>query len=288
MKPHEDCAPCIIKWVFERGAVSIAREKRFVLLRSVLSVLASEFRSMANLGLICNQCVDAISGLTPGAEAHYKGIKRRNNQAAKELLPLARDFIRKSKTEREKIERGFRIAAAGNVAPIGAPSGAFEFPEVERILRGEEPMPVVPLELFQALRNAQRILYVADNAGEIGFDALLISHLKEMGKTVRLLVKEPLFFEDATTEDASFFHLDTVVDETRTVKNVFIPSQCTPSLNEVLRRSDLVISKGTGNYEGLKGELDGRPVIYMLKVKCRPVSEKIGEKRGSFAIKLEN
>jgi uncharacterized protein with ATP-grasp and redox domains len=39
---------------------------------------------------------------------------------------------------------------------------------------------------------------MADNAGEIGFDSLLIAKLKEMGPKVTLIVKEDPFFEDAT------------------------------------------------------------------------------------------
>jgi uncharacterized protein with ATP-grasp and redox domains len=142
-------------------------------------------------------------------------------------------------------------------------------------------------DVFGAAEEAKEILYITDNAGEIGFDSLLISKLKEMGSKINLLVKEEPFFDDATTEDALFFGMDRSVDRLLTVKGIFVPRESPPSLTEVLKKTDLVIAKGTGNYEALKDQVHGKAILYMLKVKCHPIARKIGAQIGNFIVKIE-
>ena len=63
-------------------------------------------------------------------------------------------------------------------------------------------------DVYEAARDKKRVLFLCDNAGEIGFDSLLIEQLKAMGADVTLVVKEEPFFEDATFRDAASFGLD--------------------------------------------------------------------------------
>jgi uncharacterized protein with ATP-grasp and redox domains len=78
-----------------------------------------------------------------------------------------------------------------------------------------------------------------------------------------------------------------LVDHLVTVNGFFVPKEIPPALKDLFTKSDLIISKGTGNYEALKCELKGKTVIYMLKVKCRPIAAEIGVDMGSFVVKLE-
>ena len=140
----------------------------------------------------------------------------------------------------------------------------------------------------EAARDKGRILFLFDNAGEIGFDSLLIEQLKAMGSGIMLVVKEEPFFEDATLRDAIYFGLDKLSDRILSVKTLFIPGENTSVLDEAYKESDLVIAKGTFNFESLYGEDPGKPVIYILKSKCGPLSRKSGVDQGIFFVKLEN
>jgi len=104
---------------------------------------------------------------------------------------------------------------------------------------------------------------------------------------ITLLVREDPFFEDATTEDASFFHLDRLVDDLLTVKGLFVPPRSPSSLRDSLEKSDLIISKGTGNFESLRDEVNGKPAIFMLKVKCKPVAAITKLDIGSFIVQID-
>ena len=288
MKPDAACAACLFKWVYERAGVSASREQHFPLIRSILEVLSREFYSATNLGLMTNRIIEAVDEFMLQSAPHYERFRFKSNQFAKELLPSAAHFIDKGQTDQEKFIRACCLAAAGNIAPLGGPTESFKFQEVIDLLAGKNPFPIIFGDVFALTKKYKHILYITDNAGEIGFDTFLISRLKEMGLRVTLFVKEEHFFEDATMKDASFFNLDQSADNILSAKGLFMPSRSPSPLTDVLHQCDLVISKGTGNYEALQGEVDGKPIIYMLKVKCKPIAMKIGADIGTFIVKIDN
>jgi damage-control phosphatase, subfamily I len=287
LRPNLECAPCILKWVYERAGILATEKGRFQLVGRISRILAREFRAETNVGALSNRITDSIREYLSNSANYYRDIKRRNNQRVHQLLPSAKKYIEKGRTPQERFKRACRLASASNVAPMTVPSEAFRFREVTDILKGKNPLPRFIGDVYGAAQRATRILYLTDNAGEIGFDSLLIAMLREMGATVNLVVKEDLFFEDATMKDALFFSIDKLVDNIFTVNGFFIPGRNPSQLSDIFKKSDLVIAKGTGNYEALKGKIQGKKVIYLLKVKCKPISTDIGAPVGTFVAKVE-
>jgi uncharacterized protein with ATP-grasp and redox domains len=287
LKPYTDCGPCILKWIYERLAGPLSEAERFTVLRKVMSVLSRDLEPSVNLGALCNRSLEVVQEFFPASSPGYQEFKVKCNQAASRLLDDARDFIKKGETRRDRLARACGIASLGNVAPIGAPSAPFEFSHVEEIIRGKAPLPSMVGDASEAVSGAHHVLYLADNAGEIGFDSLLISLLKESRLKVTLIVKEEPFFDDATIRDASYFGLDRIADTILSVNGIFVPDDAPADLADVFARSDLVISKGTGNCEALKAEGGGKTTIYLLKAKCRPISEQMAVDVGKFIVKVE-
>jgi len=287
LQPDLECAPCIFKWVYERAGILATEKGRFQLVRRISQILASEFHRGTNVGALSNRMTDSISEYLSSSANYYGDIKRRNNQRVRQLLPSAKKYIEKGRTPQERFKKACRLASASNVAPMTVPGEAFRFQEAINILKGKNPFPVLIGDVFGAARRATRILYLTDNAGEVGFDSLLIATLREMDATVNLVVKKDPFFEDATIQDALSFSIDKLVDDIFTVNGFFIPGNSTSLLSDIFKKSDLVIAKGTGNYEALKGKLRGKRVIYLLKVKCNPISTDIGAPVGTFVVKVE-
>ena len=95
-------------------------------------------------------------------------------------------------------------------------------------------------------------------------------------------------FEDATIEDACYFDLDKLVDNILTTRSVFVPGNSTPPLEEAFRKSDLIIAKGVFNFESLAGDNPLKPIIYMLKMKCRLLCEINEAEMGNAIVRLEN
>lgn len=287
MKPELECASCLLKWLIERIAVIGRDSECHHVIRSVSRVVCNGFYPTANVGSLANRSIEIADKLIRDCAEYFERIKSGNNQLARQALPVAKDFIESGKTAKEAFERACGLATAGNVAPIGAPSGASKFEDVKHILQGRTQLPALLGDVHEAARGASQILYIADNSGEIGFDSLLLEKLKEMGSKITLVVKEGPFFEDATKEEVSFFGLDVLVDQVFTIRGFFVPNESPPALTDALKASDLVICKGTGNFEGLEGETNGKPTIFMLKVKCRPIAARMNRDIGSFVVKLE-
>ena len=288
MKPFEECALCIVKWIYERLSVSADEEQKYEIMRTIMDVLSHEFMPSANVALISKKILGTLNEFVPATETHYSGIKTSTNHIAKGLLPASKEFIRKGGTSSERLKRACLLASAGNVSTVGAPKGAYEFSEIEEIIMDRTPVPLLMGDVFGAVERANHILFLVDNAGEIGFDSLLIEELKAMGLEITLVVKEDPFFEDATMEDACYFNLDNLADNILTTRSVFVPGNSTPPLEEAYRKSDLIIAKGVFNFESLADDNPLKPVIYLLKMKCRLLCEITEAEMGNAIVRLEN
>jgi uncharacterized protein with ATP-grasp and redox domains len=288
VKSYPDCGQCTLKWIYERVAHPLSEADRFTVLRRVMSVLSGGLGPSANQAALWNKALDAVEEFFPASSAAYQDFKGKCNQAAARLLDRAREFVEKGESHRERFARACGIAAMGNVSPSGAPSAPFEFPHIEEIITGKASLPTMVGDASEAASRAHHVFYVADNAGEIGFDSLLISLLKESGLRVTLIVKEEPFFDDATIRDASFFGLERVVDAILSVKKIFVPQTAPQELATLFAESDLVVSKGTGNCEALKSETAGKTTIFLLKSKCPPMAEQMAVEVGKFIVKVED
>lgn len=286
MKPEPECASCLLKWLIERITTLDRDSECYEVVRSVSKLLHDEFYQVSNLGSLANGSIQRAGKLIHNAAGHFEKIKLGNNRLARRTLPVARDFIESGRTPKEAFERACSLAAAANVSPIGVPSQPSSFEEIERMLKEKSLMPVLLGDVYEAARRASHTLYITDNSGEIGFDSLVLEKLKDMGTEITLVVKEGPFFEDATRKDVSFFGLDGVVDQVFTIRGFFVPGETLPPLQQAFDTSDLVICKGTGNFEGLEGKTDGKPTIFMLKLKCGVIARKMGMEVGGFVVKL--
>ena len=287
MKPFAECAPCILEWTFGRTASSLDENQRIELMRTLLGVLHDEFRVDQNVALIARKILDSVHSRVLAAATIYDEIKITSNDAAKALLPVARRFVQRGKTQAERFERACCLASTGNVSPIAAPSGALEFSSAEGFIAGSGPFPRLMGDVYEAASDKKHVLFLCDNAGEIGFDSLLIEQLKAMGADVTLVVKEEPFFEDAAFRDAAYFCLDKQCECILSVKTLFIPGESGAVLDDAFKKSDLVIAKGTFNFECLYGEKLGKPIIFILKSKCGPISKKSGVDQGNYFVMLE-
>ncbi|MCK4815836.1 DUF89 family protein, partial [bacterium] len=123
------------------------------------------------------------------------------------------------------------------------------------------------------------ILYLADNAGEIVFDRLLIEQLPY--EKITVVVKGKPVINDATMDDAEFAGLTEIVEVFDNGSDApgTILQDCSQTFRDRFEDADLVIAKGQGNYETLS-EVD-KDIFFLLKVKCfiiaRDIDCEVGE-----------
>lgn len=184
------------------------------------------------------------------------------------------------------LEAAVRLAIVGNLLDLGAKTQLSE----EAVLAAFEEALNEPLlgsieALADAIRTARRILYLADNAGEIVFDRDLLAQLPVGGFTVA--VRGGPILNDATLVDAEETGM-TVLGEVMTNGSDApgtLLEDCSAAFRSRFAEADLVIAKGQGNFESLSRV--AKPVFHLLKVKCEVVAKALRCRRGSLVLHLE-
>ena len=129
----------------------------------------------------------------------------------------------------------------------------------------------------ESIGQSYLILYIADNAGEIVFDRILIEQLIQIKKLkIVFVVREKPIINDATSDDALQVGLNKVA---RIISNgsdapATILSQCSPKMRGYYQAADLIISKGQGNYESLSDRSEN--IFFLFKVKCPVIARDSG------------
>ena len=282
MKTHLDCIPCFARQALEAARMATEdQEERLHIMRRVMRK-ASSFPEDAPPPAMGGAIHRIIREVTDDADP-YCEIKRRANEFALELLPDARDTA----TGADKpFETALRLAIAGNVMDWGAKAHTDVSEDaVEQMLHEALDAPLVgdsPEGLKRRIQGADDVLYLADNAGEIVFDRLLISLLPCPHVTVA--VKGSPTINDATMEDARQVDLVSraeVVDTGGDTPGAVL-DQCSKLFKELFEDADVVIAKGQGNYEALS-DVD-RHVVFLLKAKCPVVAGEIGCEVGDMLL----
>ncbi len=279
METHLQCFPCLVRQfvdMAERAHIDEETSRR--LLREVLNSLATADHSMPPpiLTRVAFDLVVAASGNPDPLAAE----KRWANDLVLSLLPNLEKQVAEAA---DPFDAAVRLSVAGNVVDLGAKRNVSR-EEVVRALEEATEVPLRGLEtkaFAKLVSEAERILFLTDNAGEVVLDRLLLDRLPPGRITVA--VRGAPTINDATMEDADHAGLVgryPVIDNGAPYAGTHVPS-CSPEFRRVLDEADLIIAKGQGNYETLNTEQ--RPIMFLFKVKCEGVSRLSGLPVGSLA-----
>jgi uncharacterized protein with ATP-grasp and redox domains len=129
----------------------------------------------------------------------------------------------------------------------------------------------------QQLKASKHLLIFGDNAGEIVFDKLLIETIKKIHQLeITYVVRSVPTLNDATLKEAKSVGLDKIVTVIENGIDGPLPgtllSRCSSEVNDLVRRSDLIISKGGGNFDTLDEERKhlNKNISFLLLSKCDP------------------
>lgn len=166
-------------------------------------------------------------------------------------------------------------------------SGIIEQEAMEReSLREDGGMAAfrLPPRFRERLLSAERIGVLLDNVGEVAFDVPLLARLAARGKGVWLGVKGGAVLDDVTLQEAERVGLaaygELVPNGNRAV-GTDLPF-CSDSFLRRLEGSDLVLSKGQGNFETLVGKLPN--AFFLLRCKCPVISRAVGRPVGELLL----
>ena len=212
---------------------------------------------------------DAIRERT-GVRDPYKKDKHEQNRWALSVYPELKKMVDESD---DRLLCAVKISALGNTIDLGV-SGSYE---VDLDLR-KINLAINDIDIFrEKLKTAKKILFIADNAGEIIFDRVLI---EELGKRVVVGVKSGPIINDITIEEVDETGINAEFIETGTASLGVELEKVSKEFRKVFYESDVVISKGHANFETLDDA--NRDIFFLLRAKCEIVADVLGVKKGDI------
>lgn len=280
-----DCYKCIFNQIVEMARQSSAddRRRRAMLRRFIGQVtehaeestppeMAAEFYE-----LFCRET---------GIDDPYREEKRRSSELARQLYPRLKETVERAA---DPLEAAVRLAIGGNVIDFGA-NPDFRLEEAADAIAAAGGLPLDGT-MLEALRResarARTILYILDNCGEAVLDRLLIEALG--AEKITLGVRGKPILNDVTRAELAESGLDDlpVIDTGFRAPGVSLRYSDAGFL-DFMRRADLVIAKGQGNFESLSDAPGSGRIFFLFRVKCPVIRRQTGAELGSLQIRRGN
>ena len=281
MRTYFDCIPCFLRQALDSVRLITQDEavQQEVLRKTLRAASEMNFSDPPPaMGRRVHRIIRACTGNTDP----YAAVKARSTEFALELLPEMEQRVRESKTP---LSTALKLSIAGNIIDFGV-KGDVGHDEVKRSMEKafHAGLDIATVAEFQsAFQRAERILFLADNAGEVVFDRPLLKLLPM--ERIMYVVRGAPVINDATLADAQaagIHELVEVMDNGSDAPGTLL-SSCGRSFLDIYQKADLVIAKGQGNYETLSGE--NKQIFFLLQAKCPIISRSLGCPQGTFVFR---
>ena len=280
MHTQLDCIPCFLRQAL--GAIRRLTDDEEMHARVVRELL----RGLGELDLtdpppVMGRRIHRLIRRLLDDDDPYRPVKEQFNRHALALYPSLKERIEASA---DPFDTAVRLAIAGNTIDFAALENVTESAVREVIERAlSRPLRGTIDGLQERIESAARILYLADNAGEIVFDRLFIERLPR--ERITLAVRGGPVINDATREDAEAAWLSALVEVIDNGSDApgTILEDCSPGFRRRFDEADLILAKGMGNFETLNTVNGGR-VYFLLMAKCPLVAQHVGCAEGDFVV----
>ncbi len=290
MKTYLDCIPCFFKQALGASRLALASEATQKRILDRLAKAILKFSLKSSPPLMGRTVYQIVTVETKNKDPFY-GVKQKSNKLALKLYPKLKKKVALAK---DKLFVAVELAIAGNIIDFGLKNSSEVEKEIGCFFRGnfnihhKQKKGIFSYQRFKKdIKTAKTILYIGDNAGEVVFDRVLIEEIKRSwpDKQIFYAVRGKPIINDALIEDAKVCGID------KTAKIVSSGSDapgiifkfCTPSFLKLFKKSDLIISKGQGNYETLSEER--RPICFLFRAKCPVAARDVGAQLGDVILK---
>lgn len=295
MKPSLLCIPCTVNAAFDMAskATSNSDEIKKVLFE-VLNWLPKAIEGDTSPNILHSHVFKIVQRLT-GVKDPFKDLKKLSNDIALIAYRDLWNMIEKTDRRVEALRLSLKSSIIGNMIDFEVYGHHFNFEDFLSRIRNylEEPLVMDDVDILcKRISNGAKILYLTDNAGEIVFDKLVAKCLKEKWDCkITMVVKGGPVLNDATLDDAKYVGLNEACDNIITTGDDTIGvvmNRVSEEFKKEMKKAEIIISKGQGNFESLIGleKNIGRPICYVLRVKCEVVAKHLGVQAGSNVVKF--
>lgn len=288
MKTYLDCIPCFYRQALDAARIAGTDEIKQKQIVDKISQLIPDFpleASPPEMGRAIHSLVRKISGV----KDPFKEIKENSNKFALKLFPKLKQEINNSE---DRLLTAVKLSIIGNIIDYGAKNSLDVPKEINYLFQGnfktdnKNNSIIFKYKQFkEALNEVDDLIYLADNAGEVVFDRLLIEELvKELGKEVIYVVKDKPIINDALIKDAIFCGINEVAKIISSGSDApgTLVKYCSGEFIRLYQKAELIISKGQGNYEALSEE--DRPIFFLFRAKCPVIAKDVGCNVGDMVL----
>lgn len=215
------------------------------------------------IGPAVNELYQKFYGLEPD--------RYREEKEASNAFVMARiDKIRATaENADDPVLAGLQLAILGNYIDFSALQGEVSFEKLDEMLETALQMELAEYPRFrQELERAKKLLYLTDNAGEIGFDRICAEQIHKAFPDLEITfcVRGGFAQNDATRADADAVGIPfPVIDNGNAIAGTEL-SLLGEEARNAMNQADIILSKGQGNAETLLG--CGYNIYYAFLIKC--------------------
>ena len=201
-------------------------------------------------------------------EDRFRQEKELSNRFVLERLDRIRDRV---ETAEDPLLEGLRFAILGNYIDFSALHGEVSFEKLAELLdraRDMTPAGSAFAELKADLAKGRKLLYLTDNAGEIGFDRIFaeVIHRVYPHLDITFCVRGGPAMNDALRADAELVGIPfPIIDNGNRIPGTQL-DRLSGQARQALEEADVIIAKGQGNVETMLG--CGYNVYYAFLIKC--------------------
>lgn len=260
---------------------------------ALAQTLGTEEQAMAFAKEIMKLCINAPEGVSSpwfGPQIadllhemygldydRFRQEKLDSNRFVLERLPMIRKRVTEAK---DPVFAGLQFAILGNYLDFSALQGQVSFEKLEEMLDKALEMELddqVYAYFCRDLRRGGKLVYLTDNAGEIGFDRVLAEAIVAAYPdiSVTFCVRGAIAQNDATREDAAAVGIPfPVIDNGNRVAGTQL-DMLSEEAAAALSDADVILAKGMANAETMLG--CGYNVYYAFLVKCQRFVTRFGK-----------
>ncbi|MGD7654310.1 MAG: damage-control phosphatase ARMT1 family protein [Verrucomicrobiales bacterium] len=274
MKAKLDCYSCFLRVGLQTARMAGASEaKQCELMAEFLDVLKTSMDNESPLAAVHR--IQRIVCRETGVTDPYRDVKDKCDAEASRWLPHLQDEVAAAPAP---LHAALKVAAIGNIMDYGAFANFDVGSLIERLHHSDFAIDA-SAEFTRRLDRARTVSYIADNAGEVVFDTVLITRLLDHHgiDTVRLVIRDTPFLNDVSCDahlpDSLLHH-----PKVEILRLSVVSAQRDPDVWQSVTGSDIVISKGMANFENYS-EQPG--FFFLLIAKCDLVSSLIAKRTGT-------
>ncbi len=273
MQFDANCIECLVRRQSELARSHGDGEKAYTYLREVLQIILDAPPGVAAPWLT-GAFTACYQRYWPGEDA-YASLKRESNDMVLGLLEEVRETVRASENP---LALALQFARTGNFLDFGVLTPETAHRALHDALE-KTPSMALPKDVYddfcRELSQAERLLILGDNAGEIAFDTVLVEELQRRWPALEITycVRGGNVLNDATRQDAAYVGMDRlvkVIDSGAAISGTEL-REIGPELRRALEQADVILSKGSGNFESLCG--CGLNIYYIFMCKCVRLSK---------------